>query len=94
MEEVRAWQARPVDPVHAVVFLDAIIVKVCDSQVVHNKPAYLAVGIDADGEKHVLGSGWPRPRRRPRHRVRGPGLVRLASAGSVPVRRPCTSAGD
>jgi transposase-like protein len=37
------------------VFLDAIAVKVRDNQVVQNKPAYLAVGIDADGEKHVLG---------------------------------------
>ncbi|MEP7025025.1 MAG: IS256 family transposase, partial [Actinomycetota bacterium] len=55
MEEVRVWQSRPLDPVWAVVFLDAIIVKVRDSQVVQNKPAYLAIGIDADGEKHVLG---------------------------------------
>jgi transposase-like protein len=55
MEEVRAWQSRPLDPAYAVVFLDAIIVKVRDSQVVQNKPAYLAVGIDADGNKHVLG---------------------------------------
>ena len=55
MEEVRAWQARPLEQVYAVVFLDAIVVKVRDSQVVQNKPAYLAVGIDADGEKHVLG---------------------------------------
>src|SRR5487761_1380751 len=55
MEEVRAWQARPLDPVYAVVFLDAIMVKVRDNHVVANKPAYLAVGIDADGDKHVLG---------------------------------------
>jgi putative transposase len=55
LEEVRAWQARPLEQVYAVVFLDAIMVKVRDNQVVQNKPAYLAVGIDADGEKHVLG---------------------------------------
>ena len=55
LEEVRAWQSRPLDPVYAVMFLDAIMVKVRDNQVVQNKPAYLAVGIDADGEKHVLG---------------------------------------
>jgi putative transposase len=55
LEEVRAWQSRPLDPAWAVVFLDAIMVKVRDNQVVQNKPAYLAVGIDADGEKHVLG---------------------------------------
>jgi putative transposase len=55
LEEVRGWQSRPLDPVWAVVFLDAIVVKVRDNHVVHNKPAYLAVGIDADGDKHVLG---------------------------------------
>jgi putative transposase len=55
LEEVRAWQARPLDPVYAVVFLDAIVVKVRDNHVVQNKPAYIAIGIDADGEKHVLG---------------------------------------
>jgi len=55
LEEVKAWQSRPLDPVYAVVFLDAIVVKVRDNQVVQNKPAYVAIGVDADGEKHVLG---------------------------------------
>jgi putative transposase len=55
LEEVRAWQARPLDPVWAVVSLDAIVVKVRDNQVVQDKPACTAAGIDADGEKHVLG---------------------------------------
>ncbi|MFG2000425.1 IS256 family transposase [Spirillospora sp. NPDC048911] len=55
MDEVKAWQTRPLDPTYAVVFLDAIVVKVRDNNVVQNKPAYLAVGIDTDGEKHVLG---------------------------------------
>jgi transposase-like protein len=57
LEEVRAWQNRPLDPVWAVVFLDAIMLRVRDNHVVQNKPACLAAGIDADGEKHVLGSG-------------------------------------
>jgi putative transposase len=55
LEEVRAWQSRPLEQVYAVVFLDAIVVKVRDNHVVQNKPAYTAIGIDADGEKHVLG---------------------------------------
>jgi transposase-like protein len=55
MDEVKVWQTRPLDPVYAVVFLDALVVKVRDNHVVTNKPAYVAVGIDADGEKHVLG---------------------------------------
>ena len=52
---MKAWQSRPLDPVYAVVFLDAIVVKVRDAQVVQNKPAYIAVGVYAYGEKHVLG---------------------------------------
>jgi putative transposase len=55
MTEARAWQSRPLDPIYAVVFLDAIVVKVRDNNVVQNKPAYIAVGVDTDGEKHVLG---------------------------------------
>ena len=73
LEEVKAWQSRALDPVYAVVFLDAIVVKVRDNQVVQNKPAYVAIGVDADGEKHVLGSGWPAPRRRAPPRARAPG---------------------
>src|SRR6266446_5022244 len=53
LEEVRAWQSRPLDPAWAAVFPAAIVVKVRDNHVVQNKPAYLAVGVDADGEKHV-----------------------------------------
>lgn len=60
MEEVKTWQRRPLDPVYAVVFLDAIVVKVRDNHVVTNKPAYLAVGIDTDGDKHVLGIWTPK----------------------------------
>ncbi len=55
LEEVRAWQSRPLEQVYAAVFLDAIVVKVRDNHVVQNKPAYTAIGIDPDGEKHVLG---------------------------------------
>ena len=55
LEEVRAWQARPLDPVYAVVFPGAIMVKVRDNHVVQSKPAYLAAGTGADGEKHVPG---------------------------------------
>ena len=55
LEEVRAWQSRPLDQVYAMVFPAVIVVKVRDNHVVQNKPACVAVGIDADGEKHVLG---------------------------------------
>ena len=55
LEEVRAWQNRVLDPVWPVVFLDAIMVKVRDNHVVTSKPAYIGLGVDADGDKHFLG---------------------------------------
>ncbi|MGC0145010.1 MULTISPECIES: IS256 family transposase [unclassified Pseudactinotalea] len=55
LEEVKDWQTRPLDPVWPVVFLDAIVVKVRDGAHVVNRHAHLAVGIDTDGIKHVLG---------------------------------------
>jgi putative transposase len=55
LEEVRAWQNRVLDPVWPAVFLDALMVKVRDNHVVTSKPAYIGLGVDCDGEKHVLG---------------------------------------
>ena len=53
-------------------FLDAIVVKVRDNQVVQNKPAYVAIGSTPTGRSTSWASGWPRPRRRPRPRARAP----------------------
>jgi len=55
LDEVTAWQTRPLDPVYPVVFFDALVVKVRDGNVVTNKAAHIAVGVDTDGVKHVLG---------------------------------------
>lgn len=55
LEEVREWQARPLDPVWPVIFLDAIVCKVRDAGTVKNKAAHLAVGVGVDGKKEVLG---------------------------------------
>jgi len=55
LDEVREWQARPLDRVYPVIFLDALICKVRTEGVVRNKAAHLAVGVDADGRKQVLG---------------------------------------
>ena len=54
-EEVLAWQQRPLEALYPVIYLDAIIVKVRDGGHVRNKAAHLAVGVDLDGVKHVLG---------------------------------------
>ena len=55
LDEVKAWQTRPLDAVYPVAFLDALVVKVREGNVVTNKAAHIAVGIDTDGAKHVLG---------------------------------------
>ncbi|HEY6495850.1 MAG TPA: IS256 family transposase [Trebonia sp.] len=54
MEGMAEWQSRPLDPVYAVVFIDAIQVKVREGQVA-NRPVYLALGVTADGTRDVLG---------------------------------------
>ena len=54
LEELQEWQSRPLDGVYPVVFIDALMVKVRDG-VVANRPVYLAIGIDCEGAKQVLG---------------------------------------
>src|SRR3954471_11275929 len=54
-EEVLAWQQRPLEALYPVIYLDAIVVKVRDGGHVRNKAAHIAVGVDIDGIKHVLG---------------------------------------
>ena len=54
LEEVKAWQTRPLDPVWPIVFVDALVVKVRDGAHVVNKAAHLVLGVDMDGVKHVL----------------------------------------
>lgn len=55
LEEVSAWQTRPLDALYPVVFMDALVVKVKENNAVRNKAAHIAVGVDCDGVKHVLG---------------------------------------
>jgi len=54
VDELQEWQARPLDPVWPVVFIDALMVKIRDG-VVTNRAVYLAIGIDCEGAKQVLG---------------------------------------
>src|SRR5688500_10094718 len=55
LEEVKAWQSRPLEELYPIVYLDALVVKVRDGHQVRNKAAHIAVGVDLDGIKHVLG---------------------------------------
>src|SRR5690242_21148276 len=55
LEEVAAWQARPLEVAYPLVFLDAIRVKVRDEGLVRNKAVHIALGVRADGAKEILG---------------------------------------
>jgi putative transposase len=54
VEDMVAWQNRPLDRVYPVILIDAIVVKIRDGQVA-NRPVYVAMGINLDGERDVLG---------------------------------------
>ncbi|WP_439645745.1 IS256 family transposase [Janibacter terrae] len=54
-EEVTAWQTRPLEAFYPVIYLDALVVKIRDGAHVTNRAAHIAVGVDMDGVKHVLG---------------------------------------
>ena len=53
--DVRAWQARPLEELYVVVYLDALQVAIRDQQVVRKKSVYVAVGVTLDGERDCLG---------------------------------------
>lgn len=55
IDEVRAWQNRQLDEVYPIVYLDALQFKVRDAGHVRNKAVYLAIGVNLDGYKEVLG---------------------------------------
>lgn len=55
LDEVSAWQARPLEPVYAIVFFDCLRIKIRDEGAVKNKAVYLAIGMRCSGHKEVLG---------------------------------------
>ena len=55
MDEVKIWQTRPLDEVYPIVYLDALRVKIRDGGHVINKAIYVAIGVNMDGKKEVLG---------------------------------------
>jgi putative transposase len=55
LEEIAAWQARPLEAAYPLVFFDALRVKVRDEGLVRNKAVHIALGVRADGAKEVLG---------------------------------------
>jgi len=55
LEEVAEWQSRPLDACYPIVFFDALRLKIRDEGLVRNKAVYVALALDAEGQKHVLG---------------------------------------
>jgi len=55
LEEVSAWQARPLEAIYPLVFFDALRVKIRDEGLVRNKAIHIALGVRADGTKEILG---------------------------------------
>lgn len=55
LEELTEWQSRPLESVYPIVYIDALVVKVRDQGKVENKAVHIAVGVDLEGERDVLG---------------------------------------
>lgn len=55
IDEVRAWQSRPLERVYPILYLDCIMVKVRDGAHIRNKAIYLVIGVNLEGIKEVLG---------------------------------------
>jgi transposase-like protein len=55
LEEAKAWQTRPLEAVYPIVYLDAMVIKIRDGQAVRNFACYLAIGVNLDGDRDVLG---------------------------------------
>ena len=55
IDEVNTWQNRPLDEIYPIVYLDCLQVKARDNHMISNKAVYLAVGINMNGYKEVLG---------------------------------------
>ena len=55
IEQVIEWQSRPLDPVYPIVYLDCIVVKIRQDKKVINKAVYLALGVNLEGHKELLG---------------------------------------
>lgn len=55
LEEVAEWQKRPLEELYPIVYLDALVIKIREGHQVRNRAAHIAVGVDLDGIRHVLG---------------------------------------
>ena len=55
IDRITEWQSRPLDPIYPIVYLDCIVIKIRENMRVINKSIYLALGVNMDGHKDLLG---------------------------------------
>jgi len=55
LDDVRAWQQRPLEDVYPVIFLDCLVLKIREGGTVQRRACYLALGVTVDGDRDVLG---------------------------------------
>jgi putative transposase len=60
LEDAQAWQTRPLEALYPILYLDALVIKIRDGQAVRNFACYLAIGVNLDGEREVLGMWFQR----------------------------------
>jgi putative transposase len=60
LEDAKAWQTRPLEQIYPILYLDALIIKIRDGQAVRNFACYLAIGVNLEGERDVLGMWFQR----------------------------------
>jgi putative transposase len=58
LADIQAWRTRPLDEIYAIVYLDALTVKVREDRSVRNRACYLAIGVTLEGTREVLGIWW------------------------------------
>ena len=54
IDEVRAWQSRPLESLYVVVYFDCLMVKIREGAHIVNKAIYLAIGLTGEGQKEAL----------------------------------------
>jgi putative transposase len=60
LEDAKEWQRRPLEQIYPILYLDALVVKIRDGQAVRNFACYLAIGVNLDGDRDVLGIWFQR----------------------------------
>jgi putative transposase len=60
LEDAKAWQTRPLEQIYPILYLDALIIKISDGQAIRTFACYLAIGVNLDGDRDVLGMWFQR----------------------------------